>query len=348
MMNRPTELQANVASLLALANIDAQIDSVIPCSFGGNNRIYRIDTTAGVFAAKQYFRHEGDTRDRLAAEYAFLDYANVAASGMTPRPFARNPELGIALYEFIEGRRIKPGEIGAEQVDGAIKFFRDLNAPQWLAAAKLPIASEACFSISEHLALIQERIDRLLAVLPQSNIDNQALAVFGHLAEVWQRLETNIRVDANHYHLSFDRSLPAEQRCISPSDFGFHNALAEPNGNTRFLDFEYAGWDDPAKTAGDFFAQLAIPVPSNFFEHFVTKIMQDFPDAERQAHRATLLRPAYQIKWCCIALNVFLPVNLARRKFADPDLDEATLKQSQLGKAQQILNSLDKTLHGLH
>lgn len=347
-MNQPAELLAPVADLLACAGIDASLVAITPCALGGNNRIYRVETTAGVFAAKQYFRHESDPRDRLAAEYAFLNYASAAAPGTTPHPVARSPELGMALYEFVDGRRFRPGEIGAAQVEAAVRFFRALNASPLHGAARLPVASEACFSLADHLALIGRRIDRLLEVLPQSDVDSQALNFFRRLDEFWQQLSESIRVYASRANLDFDTPLAPEHRCISPSDFGFHNALAEANGNIRFLDFEYAGWDDPAKTVGDFFAQLAVPVPIDFFGRFVTEIMQGIPDAERLSLRTRLLRPAYQIKWCCIALNVFLPVHLARRTFANPGLDETALKQARLLKANQILNSIDTTTHGLY
>lgn len=347
-MNQPAELHAPIADLLAHACIAGKLGAITPCAQGGNNRIYRIETSIGVFAVKQYFRHEDDLRDRLAAEYAFLSYASVAAPGMTPRPYACNPESGMALYEFVDGRRFETGKIGAIQVDAAVRFFRALNVSPLRGTAQLPVASEACFSLTDHIGLIRGRIDRLLEVSPQSNVDSQAVDFFHRLDEYWQQLSASIHEDALRANLDVDAPLAPEQRCISPSDFGFHNALLEANGNIRFLDFEYAGWDDPAKSACDFFAQLAVPVPIDFLGHFVTEIMQDFPDAERLSFRAYLLRPAYQIKWCCIALNVFLPVHLARRTFANPSLDEVALKQAQLLKANQILNAIDTTPHGLY
>jgi hypothetical protein len=99
--------------------------------------------------------------------------------------------------------------------------------------------------------------------------------------------------------------------------------------------------------AGDFFAQLAVPVPGNFFERFVEKAMSPFPDSKSLILRAGLLRPVYQIKWCCIALNVFLPVHLARRKFANPGLDTIALKHAQISKAKNLLKSLQRLNHGL-
>ncbi len=347
-MNRPVEPRLPIADLLLRADIDARITAVVPCASGGNNRIYKVQTTAGDFAAKVYFRHEGDSRDRLAAEYAFLAYAVATAPGLTPRPIARDPDNAMALYEFVEGRRFGPGEIGIHEVDLAVRFFRALNPPRLAAVVELPVASEACFAISDHLALIRARIDRLLDVLPRSDTDVEAMDFFKHLDESWRRLAAQILEGARRRNMDIQRPLSQERRCISPSDFGFHNALVEPSGNIRFLDFEYAGWDDPAKAAGDFFAQLSVPVPAEFFDRFVTGIVRGRPDAEELTDRAVLLRPAYRIKWCCIALNVFLPVHLARRRFADPALDETAAKRAQLAKARQLLNSVDTTNYGLH
>ncbi len=338
-MNPPVELYAPITDLLARGGIDASPEAITPCALSGNNRIYRIETAVGVFAVKQYFRHEGDTRDRLAAEYAFLTYAKAAVPDSTPRPYACDPRAGLALYEFVEGHPFQAGEIGATQVNAAIRFFRALNAPSLRAAAQLPVASEASFSIADHLALIDGRISRLLEMIPQSEVDSEALGFFRRLDERWQQLSENICADVNRAHLSFEAMLAPAQRCISPSDFGFHNALAEENGSIRFLDFEYAGWDDPAKTVGDFFAQLAVPVPPEYYAHFVAESMGMFPESELLVYRANLLRPVYQIKWCCIALNVFVQIHLARRKFANPDLDEMALKQTQLAKAKQIFQS---------
>lgn len=335
------------ADLLARAGIDAESTLITPWATGGNNRIYRVETTAGVFAAKQYFRHEGDSRDRLAAEYAFLKYASAATPGMTPRPYASNPDSGMALYEFIEGRRFSPGQVGRAEIDAAARFFRSLNSRRASTGAELPVASEACFSLADHLALIEGRIQRLLQQGSLSGADSKTLDFLQRLDDKWRQVAAEIRRAASSAGFDLDCRLATDRQCITPSDFGFHNALREEGGNIRFLDFEYAGWDDPAKAAADFFAQIEVPVPAEFFDYFVREIMRVFPDSESLVVRARLLRPAYRIKWCCIALNIFLPVHLARRTFANPDLDTSALKEAQLAKATQILNSMDKTVYGL-
>jgi hypothetical protein len=104
-----------------------------------------------------------------------------------------------------------------------------------------------------------------------------------------------------------------------------------------FLDFEYAGWDDPAKMVSDFFSQLAVPVPFEHFERFLAAALAFSPNAEMLAVRTRILLPVFRMKWCCIVMNDFLPDTLRRRRFADPASDEAKRKREQLDKAQQLL-----------
>jgi len=58
--------------------------------------------------------------------------------------------------------------------------------------------------------------------------------------------------------------------------------------------------------------------------------------------RAWLLLPVFQIKWCCIMLNDFLPNEALRRRFADADFDEAHRKAVQLDKARRLFSSIEK------
>jgi Phosphotransferase enzyme family len=331
---------------LASISLPTAIQSIEICAIGGNNRTHRVTTTDNIYIAKQYFRHQGDTRDRLATEFAFLSYSQKAAPGLTPRPLACDSKRGFALYEFIDGQLFHAGEITAEDVDFAADFFCALNAPHLRSLATLPIAAEACFSIREHLELIEGRVNSLLKIDLQDE-DRPVRPLFEELSASWRTLAGEVEAHAANAGLDLSAPLDRAQRCISPSDFGFHNALRESTGAVRFLDFEYAGWDDPAKMAGDFFSQLAVPVPSNLFGRFVEKAMSPFPHSTRLILRAELLRPVYQIKWCCIALNVFLPVHLARRQFSNPTLDIVALKRAQIAKAKNLLKSLHRLHHGL-
>ena len=348
-MSQLQDVMAPIAALLSRAGLSASVESIEPCILGGNNRTYAIATTAGRFAAKQYFRHAGDNRDRLATEFAFLTYAEQVAPGFAPKPHAIDIDAGLALYEFIDGRPVSPGGVAREEMAQASAFFQTINSSAARAGATaLPLASEACFSIRKHLDLIEQRL-RLLRQIPvHAQVDQAAVDLVAELSLRWNNLAEQVLTKTSSFGWNPAAELEPDQRCVSPSDFGFHNALRQSDGRLRFLDFEYAGWDDPAKMTGDFFAQLAVPVPCEHFEFFARASLSPLANPEELFRRARLLRPVYQIKWCCIALNVFLPVHLARRKFSHPDLDEVALKQAQLKKAATLFQTIELSNHGLH
>ena len=50
---------------------------------------------------------------------------------------------------------------------------------------------------------------------------------------------------------------------LSPSDFGFHNILSHHN-NLYYIDFEYAGWDDPYKLIADFILNPDYKIPIKY------------------------------------------------------------------------------------
>lgn len=338
----------HVESLLKKAKLSADVLSFENYVNGGNNRTYRLKTADGIFAVKQYFRGPTDKRDRLAAEFSFLNYAQFAAPHFVPKAYAVDEEHGFALYEFIEGHAIKADELTEWEVSQAIEFFcllNEVNAKH--KAASLPLASEAGFSIQNHIDMIDARINELrVAMLAEAN--NDAEKVINTLHDAWRALIEQTTKNAHHLDIDMAANLSIMQRCVSPSDFGFHNALRVAKDHLCFLDFEYAGWDDPARMANDFFSQLAVPVPSQYYETFVQQVMRPFPDAEHLRLRAQLLRPIYKIKWCCIALNVFIPAHMARRQFANPNLNIVDLHKAQLAKANLILSNLESTHHVLY
>lgn len=326
------EITHQIIKLLQEARLSTENLTILPFDLGGNNQTFRVQTIAGVFVAKKYFSHHDDKRDRLASEFSFLSFVQDITKEMVPRAIAKLPVYNIALYEFIEGLPLAAGEISQKEVNTAVDFFCKINQPQFRQAAKnIPKASEACFSIEDHISLIKNRINQLLKINTHTTYSNTIHEYANRLNAHLEQLKKS----------TLKSNLLPEQWCISPSDFGFHNALKRNNNNICFIDFEYAGWDDPAKMAADFFSQLAVPVPPKYFETFVKQSMSCFPHANDLVERAFFLRPIYQIKWCCIALNIFLPYHLERRKFANKDLNLIELQQNQLTKAKKILDLLE-------
>src|SRR5690606_29731653 len=110
-----------------------------------------LETPAGTFLLKSYFRHPDDPRDRLAAEFAFARFAWDGGVRCIPQPLACDPAAGLGLFEFVFGAGLHGTAAGEAAVDQAIDFFRTLNRAKGRpAAAALPAASEACFSLDDH------------------------------------------------------------------------------------------------------------------------------------------------------------------------------------------------------
>ena len=312
-----------------------------PIVGGGNNRVYRVESAGPPVVLKAYFRHPDDPRDRLRADFGFSSFAWACGARALPRPLASDPDAGMAVYEFVNGRTLAVGEVTAREVGEAAAFFRAVNTSRGApGAADLPTASEACFSIMAHVACVDRRIARLgtIDVTSPRGADAAAL-VEDRLVPVWSAIRATVLAASG---ARASEPLVADARCLNPSDFGFHNAIAATDGHLRFLDFEYAGWDDPAKAVCDFFCQPAVPVPLVHLPAFLAGIAEPWDGAAAIEHRVTTLLPLYGVKWCCIMLNEFIPAEDNRRAYAVGDgvAEPATRRARQLDKVLAALERM--------
>lgn len=314
----------------------------MPLHGGGNNRVFRIDMDNGHYCLKSYFNNPDDSRDRLGTEYNFLDYAWKMGIQTLPQPFAMDRESNLGLYEFISGQKLRSQDVTEERVVEAVHFYQALNNHKSdPLTEKLSDGSEACFSLADHLKLVEYRVNRLLDIENSSSINRDAVEfICNELLPLWQKISTSLNRNTQKLGLSLNEQLKQRDRCLSPSDFGFHNAIMEADGRLRFIDFEYAGWDDPAKMVCDFFCQPAIPVPLVYFDMFAQVVAAPLSHPEIQIKRFEMLFPVYQIKWCCIMLNDFLPDESKRRQFANNSVDQTKQKTQQLLKARKALQKV--------
>ena len=309
-----------------------------PIGGGGNNRVYRVNAGDRVAVLKQYFRHPQDPRDRFGAERGFYAFIEQAGIDRTPPALGWDMERRLGLLGHVAGRKLLADEVGNGQVKQALEFVLELNQ-QWrdVPSATLPAGSEACFSVDQHLDCVGRRVTRLDEIQVESAGDEAAKRfVREKLRPAWESLSCDVRTATDMRAVELTR----DQICPSPSDFGFHNALLEPDGRLRFFDFEYAGRDDPAKLACDFICQPQLPVPESCRESFLAALAVQSGWGEPFVLRTRLLMPIYQLKWCCILLNEFSPIAKLRRLFARPGGSFEELKWAQLAKAQQALGKV--------
>lgn len=343
-----TVLPPKVDQWLAAAGFPTTEFQVHRLMGGANNRVFQLTAGDSSVLLKLYFRHAGDSRDRLKTEFSFCEFAWRHGLRSAPQPLACAPEASAALYEYIPGRPVLPAEVDAGLVADALAFYDAINARRDAADAQvLPKASEACFSIPDHITCVDARVQRLTTIQGPTDVDRLAsVFVRDELVRAWEEIRYGTLACASEERLLL--TVNAEDERLSPCDFGFHNAIRTTDDALRFIDFEYAGWDDPARTVCDFFCQPAVPAPAAQFDAVATRLTSGLSDPEQHVRRIGLLFPVYQVKWCCILLNDFLNVGNDRRQFSTGARDADDRKTAQLRKAGALLTEVLSKGSGAH
>ena len=157
---------------------------------GGNNRVYRVAMAGRAGLLKAYFQNPADPRDRFGAERAFYEFLWPAGVRRTPEPLGWDGDQRLGLFTFVAGPKLLSGEITADHVAQALAFIAELNQARTTAAARqLPVASEACFSMAEHLACVERRVARLDQIAAVSPLEQEAAAfVAEELKPAWQKI----------------------------------------------------------------------------------------------------------------------------------------------------------------
>jgi hypothetical protein len=270
---------------------------------GINNDVYRVDAQKQSFVLKSYPALETGARDRMRAEVEFLQYVNKAAPSFVPRLIDFDFNKRAVLIEFIQGKPFIEGQsLSENQICDAIRFFETINRDR-LAAKKMVSmdAAEGFLKLTDHLDNVENRISKLTTQhLPLASRDKSTVLIKRVRAE-YDKVKLLTLSSTAKGRIADEIVL--DQRCISPSDFGFHNAIQTANG-VKFIDFEFAGWDDPAKASIDFVLQPRVPVhakPTSLLNYLSDQLLE--PDVER----TNLLGAILRLKWLCIILSVLEP-----------------------------------------
>jgi len=334
--------------LQASALLNCDVQSLEAVRGGGNNQTYKaICQDGSAYAFKVYGRSDEVPRDRMGAEVGgleFLERYNVSA---VPHVIAHDSKAGFAAFEWIDGEAINPPSV--MDVDAALRFMAELQALSSVdGTERLPLASAATLSGEAVLAQIESRLSRFSAIGTDDDDDISAEArdfLSGDFASVRDGAVINARLRYTEAGLDIAAELARSNWALSPSDFGFHNALRRANGRVAFIDFEYFGWDDPVKMVSDFLLHpgmnLSRPLKKRFYDGAGSVFVAG--DAKYQT-RFDALYPLYGLCWCLIMLNEFLPEVWARRSAAAGGLNPNRVLTVQLNKAQRMLAHVKESL----
>ena len=270
---------------------------------GRNSRVLLLESPVQSIVLKNYPRFRDDQRDRLGTEVKVLGYLHRHGLRQVPEPLFWCQEENWAAFTLLKGQTIEA--ITPALLEGVAQFLGRLKAAGESSrdAGALPNASEACFSLQALQVMLAGRLSRLEAMRGRGSVQDAAYAWCSRQLEDDHRRVTQ-QVEAKKAGGPIETEIPRQERVLSPSDVGIHNMLQLEYG-LGFLDFEYAGWDDPAKFTADWILQPDNPLRLDQALHLVTAIGQEIGEGSWQERLATFLE-FNRLKWCAIMLNMFL------------------------------------------
>jgi thiamine kinase-like enzyme len=281
-------------------------NSIINKLRGGiNNQVYVCSKGGHKFVIKGYPAKASSKHDRMRAETDFLEFAQHLAPNYVPGLIAQDSERRCIVLDYIEGAPYKEGEkLSESDVNCAISFIRALNQNKSVTNNfEMQQAADGFTRISDHIENVQNRIEALKVDHLPKHFQLLAIEALDKLKTRWERVK--LETENSLARGDVVNVLSEKYQCYSPSDFGFHNAIKTADG-VKFIDFEFAGKDDPAKTVSDFFLQPRIPVK----QQYISKLINAFQDRINKSDlekRTRILSGVLKIKWMSIILAILNP-----------------------------------------
>lgn len=307
-----------------------EASEIIPLSGMGNSKIFQVSSSSACFALKFYPDLAKDDRQRLKTESEACLFIRKNGVSNVANPIAVSHELNMGLYEWIDGS--PPTSYSASDILQAIEFVQKLKSiSEQSYAMDFQLASEACLSIS----VLNAQIERRLINLNRIKDSYPELDLF--LKNYWNPLfeQFNAWVADNFPYQEITTQIPLSKQILSPSDFGFHNAIRSSDGSLVWIDMEYFGWDDPVKLTADFILHPGMQLNSDQKKVWLNSCMDLFADDEDYPTRFNYSWPLYGFRWSLIVLSEFLNDGWNKRVYANQHL----LDQ----KHQRLTIQLDKS-----
>jgi hypothetical protein len=259
------------------------------------HRVFLLTNGARQAVLKLHEPSAAGRRDGFAHEARLHSFYAEQAGDYVPRLLAQDAGCRALLFEYVQGAPLAGSGASSADVAQMVEFLLRTNRPEILERARqsgVPAASDCGLSAAEHWQCASSRLDALLGL---KAADEAVVAMQDFVRSELRPALATSKPDPG----------PAVLPCLSPSDFGFHNVIRRESGSLCFIDFEHAGWDDPAKLSADFILQPEAPLSAAAAEFSVQALNTTEPFGHDLASRVRQILPIQKCKWAAIILNVF-------------------------------------------
>jgi thiamine kinase-like enzyme len=273
-----------------------KISNIIEMKDGINSKVYKFVSENKSFILKVY---NNKNNSRIKRELLFYRYLNKTRNQQVVKPINFDVNLNLAIYPFIEGVKIK--RVSNREIFQMANFINNINKKK--SKINLPIAVDGIQNRSDHLKLCEIKLKNLKSIKFKSNIEKKCKNFLNKkLIPKFKYLKKSYKQNHNLYLLNLN--LKKKKLIVSPSDFGFHNAIKLKN-RLYIIDFEFAGLDDPIKLICDFLCQPDQFINNKQKKYFLEMLSLRGYSLEELKYYTEVYLPFHKIKWCCIILNIF-------------------------------------------
>ncbi len=309
----------------------------------GNNKINRVTLENGKeYVVKRYLSHAANCQTRMKADFGHLKALWTVGFRNIPQPIFSHDHH--AVFSFVEAKPLK--KIEENEINQVLDFLYALNDCQVKlhALTKLP-ASDSRNCPLDYLSHINKRWKKIAEGCLTETWGKEVISFLkNQLSPVRDYLEKKFYKDLDCNGIDPKKNLTMDQLFFSPSDFGFHNILADEEGMLFFFDFEYSGWDDPAKLIADFFHHVGQKVPWEFKWHLLNKFASKRALDPEFLQRWNIVVDLVGLEWILIVLNIADPKEMQRKQFARPGLEASVLIRERLNKANELIAPMKKRM----
>jgi aminoglycoside phosphotransferase (APT) family kinase protein len=314
------------------AELGLNVQSWTRLSGGTQNRLFKLETHSDTpLLAKLYVV---DRWPRLATEFSTLRALNTHGLARVPRALLRDEARSYAVYSFEPGSIRAATALSSRDVEQIAAFCADLHrfGPRELGGELTP-AVDASFSPAEQRGVILRRLDAFEAFASSP-------AAFDEIRAAQHSLDLPARLDRLLADLVDDAEapLPRDAWRLTQGDFGPQNFLITDAGDLTVVDFEAAGWDDPAHMVMGFVAHAAseelLPgLAQSFLGAYAELVRLSAADSARFERVGRLL----DVEWVAIYASALTAEAIANKQSAVADFDRRVYVGQVLDKLERRL-----------
>ncbi len=268
---------------------------------GRNNKVFLFNKKNKKIIVKKYKKNFLTKYNRFDTERFFLEFLKRKKIYNVPKIICFDQNEMTNYLTFIDGKQIK--KVKKKHLISCLKFLKKINFKTTHINFNFQDASDACFSIDDHINTCKIRITKLIKKFKNTNtIKNKKTLFFLENQIIPSFQKINREANSRFSKTVIRKKLDKNNMILSPSDFGFHNIILKKN-NLFFIDFEYAGWDDPLKLICDFFLNPDYSISKSDKKYFLDSFSHLFKRKFINIDNFRFVLKFHFLKWVCVILN---------------------------------------------